>query len=214
LTVHQHRPTPIVSRKAARVLAVLTAVVVVGCGGGGGPTPTGASPTPGSTSPAGSPGGTLPTPSATTDPIAAPWPAGWDSAFCTLFGELVVMQELAVDIGRALDDGDRGDARGLTAELAASATTARELLAEVPEWLTAEPLREDVTSLLALADEMALRYDLHLNQGRRPALARARAAGAQMAGVVEPMLERLELLADQGLACPGLSFDLETPPEQ
>jgi hypothetical protein len=35
-----------------------------------------------------------------------------------------------------------------------------------------------------------------------------------MPEVVDQLIERLGLLADQGLRCPGIAFELETPPEQ
>jgi hypothetical protein len=206
---------PVRSGPATIVLTVLIGLALAACGGAR-PSPTGGG------SPSAGPTGVVTSPGATSDatpgvigtPFTPPWPAGWDTAFCAAFGELVVTQELAVDIGRALDEEAREDARGLTAELADSATMVRELLAEVPAWPTAEPVREDIAALLDLADEMALRYDRHLNQNRRPALALAQAAGGKMRGVVDPLLDRLTLLAELGLSCPGTPFDLETPPEQ
>jgi hypothetical protein len=210
--------SPLRSGPATILLAVMIGLAVAPCGGGTRPSPTGAgspSPAPTPTGAVISPGGSpLPTAGVIDTPFAPPWPAGWDTSFCVTFAELVVMQELAVDIGRALDEDERDDARGLTAELEVSATAARELLGEVPEWPTAEPVRADIEALLDLADEMALRYGRHLNQGRRPALAAAREAGRQMGGVVDPLLDRVTLLAELGLRCPGLTLDLETPPDQ
>ncbi|CAN5692490.1 hypothetical protein BH23CHL7_BH23CHL7_14110 [soil metagenome] len=191
-------------------------LAVTACGGGTRPSPTGAgSPSLAASGAVDSPGvSPLPTAGVIDTPFAPPWPAGWDTSFCVTFAELVVMQELAVDIGRALDEDDRDDARALTAELDESTTAARELLGEMPEWPTAEPVRADIEALLDLADEMALRYGRHLNQGRRPALAAAQEAGRQMRGVVDPLLDRVTLLAELGLRCPGLTLDLETPPDQ
>ena len=184
--------------------------MVIGCGG------PGASPTrsPGSTPSTGP--GTPAGPTATADAIGTPrfepWPPGWNDALCTMFAEMVVMQELAVDIGRALDEGSRDDALALTRELATSAATVREHLSALPAWELAAPLGEDVLALLALADEMALRYERYLADNRRPALALAEAAGAAMSDVVPDLLDRLILLAELGLACPGVPFNLETPP--
>jgi hypothetical protein len=210
--VHRLHLAPGRTGPATLIAAVLLGLAVAGCGGGPAATGRGAS-SPG-VSPMTSPGTTLPTPAAIQTPFNAPWPAGWDDALCAAFAELVVMQELAVDIGRALREGDREDARALTAELAASATAARGLLEQLPDWPPAEPLREDVAGLIGLADEVALRYGRHLNQGRRPALAAAQAAARQMRDVIEPLLDRLTTLADQGLACPGLPFYLEAPPDE
>jgi len=212
--VHARVSSHAVSRATATALAVLLLSIAAACGGGSPaatprPLPT-VSPTAG---PTGLPG-VLPTPGELPTPVSQPpWPQGWDAALCATFDQLVVTQELAVDIGRALEEEDREDARGLTAELAEVATTTRELLAEMPEWRTAETIEAGITELLDLADEVALRYDRYLNDNRRAALGRAQEAGGQMAGVAEPLLERLTLLGEQGLRCPGLPFRLETPPE-
>jgi hypothetical protein len=210
--VHRHAPATF-SGSPALAVALCLALVTLACGGAGNASPS-PNLVPTSNPPAGSPGSPQ-TPGQPTPTSLVPfWPAGWDRAFCEMFGQLVETQELAVDIGRALEDGDRADARALTAELAASATLARELLGAMPEWRADEMLRQDVAALLDLADEMALRYDRHLNQGRRPALAAAREAGAQMKPAVDLIIDRLVLLGDEGLACPGLDFQLEAPSEQ
>jgi hypothetical protein len=207
----RHRRPP--TARSLLVLAVMVLVTLGACGGGANPSPTGMVTPP--SSPQVSPGQPLPqpTPGEPATPAAqAPWPAGWQEAFCATFSELVVMQELAVDIGRALEEGNRDDARGLTAELDASASSARERLGEHPAWAAADELEQEIVSLIDLADEMALRYDRHLNQGRRPARRLAEEAGAQMGPVVEAVLDRVLLLAEQGLSCPGTEFQLETPP--
>jgi hypothetical protein len=191
---------------------VLLLAIVAACGGGG-PTATPPLSTPPLLATPTAQPGTLPTPGDLPTPVSRPaWPEGWDAALCATFTQLVETQELAVDIGRALEEDDRADARGLTAELALSATATRELLAEMPEWGTAETIEQDITALLDLADEMALRYDRYLNDNRRQALGRAQEAGAQMSAVAEPLVERLTLLSEQGLRCPGVPFRLETPP--
>jgi hypothetical protein len=189
-------------------------ILVLAACGSGGPVATGGSPSPAPlTSPNADPG-TLPTPGNLATPQGAPWPAGWDAAMCATFAQLVETQELAVDIGRAIEEDDRADARALTAELSASVAATRELLADMPEWATADVIRADIGSLLDLGDDMAARYDRYLNANRRQALGRAREAGAQMPEVVDQLIEGLGLLADQGLRCPGVAFELETPPEQ
>jgi len=206
-----HRFTGPLRLRALALAGLL--LVVAGCGGGAGASPTASPAGTASASPT-APGAPTPTPGAIGTPVVGPWPTGWDSAFCTMFSEMVVMQELAVDIGRALDEGDRDDALALTLELAASAATVRVGLALLPAWEAAAPLADDLVALLALADEMALRYERYLAQNRRPALGLARAAGAQMNDVVPDLLDRLILLDEAGLACPGFEFNLETPPDQ
>jgi hypothetical protein len=197
---------------ACLLLIMLSAAAVVGCSAG----PPVATPT---RSPSGSPtagtsGPAVPTatPGEIGTPFVGPWPSGWESAFCALFGEMIVMQELAVDVGRALDEDDRDDALALTRELTASAAAVREELAQLPAWEAAAPLTNQTLELLDLADEMALRYERYLAEGRRPALGLARAAGAAMGEVVTELLDRLILLEAVGLSCPGFDFHLEAPP--
>lgn len=203
---------------SAAALLIVTAVLVAACGSSGpSPAPTvrgTASPS----LPATSLPPTLPplptlTPDAVATPSSAPWPEGWQDSFCALFAESVVMQELAVDIGRALDEDAREDAAGLTAELATTAASVREQLAALPEWEAAAPYERQMVGLLDLADEMAARYARHFETDRQGPLNAARAAGGEMGAVVERVLDRLTNLQLAGLACPGVQFSLEAPPE-
>ena len=199
----------------SRLLGLVAALAIVAaCGGGGGPsTPTGS---PGTSQPVGgspsAPGGTTDTPGAIGTPFIPPWPVGWDTAFCAAFGDMIVMQEVAVDIGRALEDDARDDARALAAELALTAADVREQLGALPPWEAAAALETQIVALLDLADEMAARYERYFDSNRRKALNAAREAGGQMNDVVPELLDRAIVLADAGLGCPGLDFDLETPP--
>jgi hypothetical protein len=190
-------------------LLVAAALVVGACGGGGGnPTPTrttGGSPS-GSLSPTTTPTG-RPTASSST-----PWPAGWGTATCALFADTVVMQELAVDVGRALDEDERDDAQALNVELAQTASSVREQLSDLPPWEAAAPFERQMASLVDLADQMAQRYERHFDTGRRNPLDAARQAGAEMREVVPRVLDRLDTLARAGLSCPGVAFELEVPP--
>jgi hypothetical protein len=197
-------------RLAAVITPLLAAVIALaGCGGPGAT----ASRSPSSSVSAGAstPAGSIPSSDPIGTPFTPPWPAGWNDAFCGMFGEMVVMQELAVDIGRALAEDDRDDALALTRELAGSAAAVREQLAALPVWATAGPLGEDIVALLDLADEMALRYERYLAQNRNPARGLAEAAAEQMGEVVPDLLDKLILLSEMGLACAGLTFNLETP---
>ena len=188
-------------------------LLAVACGGGGDrPTP---SRSPGGSSPttsAGPSGAATDTAGAIGTPFVAPWPSGWDSGFCPIFAEMVVMQELAVDVGRALDDGARAEARALNTELGQAATSVRSALGELPPWEAAEPLEARIVALLDLADEMALRYGRHFENNRPAPRNAAREAGGRMNDVVPDLLDRLILLEEAGLACAGLDFSLEVPP--
>lgn len=215
VTAPVHRHVSLARRGALGLLALL---LVAACGSGGGngtPTPTRpagtVNPSPiGGTS---SPPGTTVSPGPIGTPFASPWPRGWDSDFCDLFADVVVMQELAVDIGRALEDEARADARGLTRELAETATSVREQLGELPSWEAAAPLENQLGELVDLAERMATRYERHFATNRRNPLNAAREAGGQMNEVVAEVLDRLRTLEEDGLSCPEVDFELETPPE-
>ncbi len=194
-------------------LLLAAALVIAACGGGGTATPT--------RTPSGSPSSSPTATTATSQPTGGspspttgtPWPNGWDAATCALFADTVVMQELAVDIGRALEDDARADARALTAELAATATDVREQLAELPPWEAAAPFERQMVSLLDLADLMAARYERHFATNRSGPLNAAQEAGGDMRDVVPRVLDRLDTLARAGFSCAGLEFELESPPE-
>lgn len=191
---------------------LLPALLMAACGGGGpspSGSPTGTPSTSGSPAASGTPGPTAP---GSASPVGEPWPAGWQSAFCALFAETVVMQELAVDVGRALDDDADAEAEALNGELALAATSVREQLGGLPPWEAAAPFERQMVDLLHLADEMATRYARHFQTGRQAPLNAAVAAGGQMNEVVPRVLNRLDVLIEAGLACPGVDFSLETPP--
>ena len=53
----------------------------------------------------------------TAEPTFVAIPVGWDDAFCSIFADVVVAQELAIDIERALEEENARDARGLARDL-------------------------------------------------------------------------------------------------
>lgn len=148
-------------------------------------------------------------------PSAAPtlvsWPVGWDVAFCEMFSEAVVAQEVIVDVERAMDEGATADALGLARELGITATIATLLLDDLPAWdIGAQPMAE-LRSLLDLDIQASAEYETHLDNGGRAALRRARALRRAVEAAVPVVNEELALLAQAGLACPGQPLQLESP---
>lgn len=193
-------------------LLMVLAVAVAACGGGT-PSATGTasprvSPTP--TAPNGTSTPTTPPPTST--PGTVPWPAEWDDAFCAAYADIVVAQELARDIGRALDDDARDDAIGLTHELAGVLAGLRLSLAELPNWEGAEAALAAIDIMLADDDELVTFYLRYLEEDREPALERAKEMEQKLRETDVPAVEEaLATLADLGLACPGLNFTLDKP---
>lgn len=165
--------------------------------------------TPGPTTATTSPGATsTPTPSASQQA----WPAGWDDDFCTAFAEVVIAQQLARDIGRALGEDDREDAAGLAHELATTIEGIRASIGELPEWTGDDELLTALGALLDEDEQLVTFYLRYLEQDRAAALDRAHEVEVALRDQAVPAAETaVAKLANQGLTCPGLSFDLETP---
>lgn len=154
------------------------------------------------------------TQSPTAPPTASvqPWPTGWDASFCVAYADIVVAQELARDIGRAIDDEATDDAIGLTHELATTVTQVRTELADVPVWAGAEPALNAIDTLLDTDEQLVTYYLRYLEQGRDPAHQRAIETEATLRDVAVPAVEdALANLAGAGLACPGQNFTLDKP---
>ena len=202
---------PALRRAALPALLALGVALPLACSGGQGPTLTPpslpeTSPSPTIIGPVGTP--RTPTPS----PAATPWPEGWDLAFCTLFEELVVAQELARDIGRAFDEDARDDAAALARELDTTVERVRELAGQLPDWDDAAAFKEQLLALLDQDDQLVLYWLRHLEENRQPALGRAReVAGTLRETYVPAVQSELDGLADTGVACPGRELSLETP---
>ena len=120
--------------------ALLAVVLIAGACGSGSPSPRASRSPAATTSPRASAGvvatlGPPPTEAPSLPPQQAPdWPDGWDAAFCTAFEEVVIAQELAVDIGRALAEENTADARALASELITTTESATALLGDVTGW--------------------------------------------------------------------------------
>jgi hypothetical protein len=147
----------------------------------------------------------------TATPIAAVWPVGWDIDFCAMFNEAVIAQQLVVDIERALDEGNRHDARLLADELIATANNATELLVALPAWPEADETGTAIAALMDLATQTGNEYHDYFTNDKRAALRRARDLRRQDADQVPPTNEQLGALAELGLACPGTDLLLESP---
>jgi hypothetical protein len=152
------------------------------------------------------------TPSARIPPTAPPWPAGWDTAFCTAFADVIVAQQLARDIGRALDDSATDDAIGLTHELATTVDGVRTALTDLPEWTGATSLLTALEAMLNADDDLVTFYLRYLEEGKKGALDRAHEVEATLRTDAVPGVEAAlaPLIAD-GLSCPGINLTLETP---
>ena len=197
-------------RRAIRLPALwlVLALVLAGC------TDIGADPTVQPTTP---PLGTSlaptnpPTPFSTPPPTPAPWPPGWDDEFCAAFVELVVLTELVVDIPRAMEEEATGDALALARELRVSAAEATELITSVPSWERAEEAVTQMTRVADFGGRIARQFVRYLDEGRRPALNRARELIEELRPIVEETNSQLSPLADLGLACPPYGLSLEVP---
>jgi hypothetical protein len=151
-------------------------------------------------------------PTARISPTAAPWPAGWDTAFCIAFADVIVAQQVARDIGRALDDGATDDAIGLARELATRVDGIRTSLTDMPDWSGAEALLTSLEAMLNADDDLATFYLRYLEQGKSAALDRAHEVEDTLRTDAVPAVEAaLAPLVDDGLTCPGIDLTLETP---
>jgi len=204
---------PALRRAALPALLALSVALPLACSGGQGPTLTPpslpeTSPLPTTSGPAGTP--TIAPRSPT--PGAAPWPDGWDLAFCPLFEEVVIAQELARDVGRAYDEDDRDDATALAHELGTTVERAREQLALLPDWTDAAGFEEQLVVLLEQDERLVTYWLRHLEEDREPALGRARDIAAALRETYVPAVQsELVELADRGVVCPGQELTLETP---
>lgn len=208
----RHAIVPLTGGRTAVCLIVV--FVAVGCGGGS-PATRPTSPPPAATDVARSPAGpptSRPRTPAMTVASNVTRPTGWDSSFCGAFAEVAVGQELAVDVGRALDEDDDEDALALSLELEGSSNTARQMLDELPEWEPAQAAVEQLASLVDLAGRVGRNYRRFLEQGREQGLERAQELAAGMRPVVDDVLADVrELQQMEGLDCPGTELTLEAP---
>jgi hypothetical protein len=152
------------------------------------------------------------TPTVRPSPTVAPWPAGWNTAFCATFVDVVVAQQLARDIGRALADSATDDAIGLAHELGTTVEGIRTALTDLPEWSGAAALVTALEAMLAADGDLVTFYLRNLEEGKAGALDRAHEVEATLRNDAVPGVEAaLAPLVAGGLTCPGINLTLETP---
>lgn len=137
-------------------------------------------------------------------------PVGWDNAFCGLFVDAVVAQELVIDVERALDEEDFRDARLLARDLRDITADAATLLAELPEWEPGEQATLEIAALVDLGARAGTEYGAYFADDAR-ALRRARNLRREILNSTPAANEALADLTDLGIACDGLPLVLEQP---
>ena len=142
---------------------------------------------------------------------APTWPAGWDTAFCTMLADAVISQELVVDIERAIDEEALRDARGLSRELTATATAASASMEDIPDWDDGEELLSDIAGLMTLDSLIGEAYETWLRDDSRAALRRLRNLRRDNVAAVPGINSELESLESAGLSCAETALQLETP---
>lgn len=158
-----------------------------------------------------------PQPSRTTGPTPTPraslasWPLGWDVSFCVMFGQAVIAQQLAVDVERAMAEGNNHDARLLADELTTTATDATDQIGSLPAWPDAEGAIVGIATLMDLGARAGTEYHKWFADGKRAALRRARDLRTENGSQVPTTNAELAALADLGLTCPETPLVLEAP---
>lgn len=150
--------------------------------------------------------------SGTTAPSAPPasWPVGWDVAFCNAFADLTVAHQLLKDIERAITDGNKSDAQGLSSELAQTAPIAESEVTRMTDWAPAATLKTDLTALLDLDTQASTAYLSYFNDNVKAALHQARQLRTQVGKQVNPINTELAAVTALGLSCPGTDLTLES----
>lgn len=152
-------------------------------------------------------------PGSTEEPTEAPTfislPVGWDNAFCAVFADAVVAQELVIDIERALDEENLRDARGLARELREITADAAALLADLPDWDPGAPAALELAALVDLGGRAGEEYGTFFTDDSRAALRRARKLRREVGDATPAANEAFATLADLGITCEGIPLRLE-----
>lgn len=146
----------------------------------------------------------------TVSRLPASWPVGWDTAFCTAFGDLTVAHELVIDIERATADDNKSDAQGLADELNQTAPVATKEVTGLKDWEPAAEVKATLVGMLALYTQAADSYHRYFHDGVKSALHDARQTRNQVAKQVNKANQQLAQLAATGLTCPGSDLKLES----
>jgi hypothetical protein len=145
----------------------------------------------------------------TPDPTFIAIPVGWDTAFCAIFADVQVAQELVNDVQRALDEEAIRDARGLARELRDITTDAAALMAELPDWDPAQDATAEITAMIDLGGRAGTEYGDYFTTEERGALRRARNLRRDIANNTPATNEKLAELGDLGISCEGVELRLE-----
>jgi len=146
----------------------------------------------------------------TEAPTFVSLPVGWENAFCSVFADVVVAQELVIDVERALDEENFRDARGLARDLRDITADATTLLADLPEWEPASQTTLEIATLIDLGGRASTEYGAYFADDAR-ALRRARNLRREILDSTPAANEALAELADLGIVCEGQPLVLEQP---
>jgi hypothetical protein len=150
------------------------------------------------------PRGPTPGPEETEEPTEEPTfvaiPVGWDDAFCSIFADVAIGQELVIDIERAIDEENAKDAKGLARDLRDITADAVGLMEGLPEWEDAATATEQVTSLLELYGKAATEYLAYFNE-ETTTLRKARNVRRQINRATPGANERFATLEELGIEC-------------
>jgi hypothetical protein len=123
-----------------------------------------------------------------------------------------VAQQVARDIGRSLEAGDKGNATGLAHELQTTTTDLSSTLTGLPAWSGSTDVVTAVTGMLEQDANLATQYLRYLEDKRAGALDRAhQIEGTLGEQAIPAVATALAPLKTQGLACPDIDLELEAP---
>jgi hypothetical protein len=145
----------------------------------------------------------------TVEPTFISLPVGWDNAFCAVFADVQVAQELVNDVQRALDEEAIRDARALATELRDITADAATLMADLPDWDPAADANLEISAMIDLGSRAGTEYGDYFTTEERGALRRARNLRRDIANNTPATNVRLGELAELGISCEGLELRLE-----
>ena len=145
---------------------------------------------------------------ATEEPTFVAIPVGWDDAFCAIFADVAIGQELVIDIERAIDEENPRDAKGLARDLRAITEDATGLMEGLPEWEDAADATAEITALLDLYGKAATEYLSFFNE-EGGTLRRARTFRRQINRATPGANETFAELETLGIVCDDLPLVIE-----
>jgi hypothetical protein len=126
-----------------------------------------------------------------------------------VFADVVVAQELAVDIERAIEEENARDARLLARDLRDTTAEATTLLAELPDWEPAQDAKEEMTALIDMGTRAGAEYGTGFTEESEEAIRRARRIRRDMAQAAPGANEAFAELEALGITCEGLPLRIE-----